>query len=1181
VYATSFNEGRRDLTSVLQVSTDGGNTWSGRLPAAPANCVAVRAGQPSGFGIALRPGTSEALVGTNCGLARTTDGGDHWNRFDPTPGNAAGSVWDAAALPSGRTYACGDDGLLVSPTGADGTWTALGRPASTSGFCSLAVSPEESNVVFIMFGIPRSFGEVFGVGGGRLFQGVVAFDASTGTPSGVTWLELPNPDASIGGAKFRLPFVVTNDRSSGYDVWTGIGNLVRGTCNTPATLPAPNTPRCSAWSNTYTDMDGMLPQNAHGDSGDVTFDPSQSVDACPTLYSSDGGIYRNSLAQDPTLCHDPNFVGSNSGLHAFLLWDMEGVNIPGADAEDLYFGTQDNGLYYTSDGGATSPVWNHRIGGDTYDFAANAVNVAASTNGNEVLAGDRGFLNMTTAVPGGTFLSNPPLDIPEFIARAGGSRFMIAIAKPTSLSGTPIPIGIRDTNDIVNDPFGTALGTWPSSAQPPCHIVVGASPAGAQPYALAGRCFWPDSGSRIPFAGDQLWTYRENSSGVLSWAQIDVPPKNPGDPVSPGAGFGLIAVDPGDANRLYASVVLDGDPRMMRSVDGGDSWVFDEVLTDLMSGSGGFIPYPAVTGDGIYPYLQPLFVAFDPADPNILVAGGASSGVFISSDGGLHWSMLTDPLTPGTSGIPHLPRPMFAHFDHDKPGFVRIYLGTGRGVWRVEIPLADLRITKTDMPDPAFSGESLTYGVTVVNNGPSDATDVTVQDTLPAGVEYAGTSGSCSESPPGTLECTVGTLAAGAQTSFTITVNIPPDLVYLNGGPKTITNSASVSSGEIDPDLSNNTTSEQTLVKAKSDVAIVAFAAVAPPAEVLIGQPVNLTLRKIITNQGPSSPVDVTVSRSAIAPPGSIVSPVSSSETAIAVLKDELRTIDETFTITCGAPGVQTFSFANMIMLANSADIDPDHTNNTTTAAVSVECVLPVAINIKPGSFPNSIDLENNGVIPIAILTTSMGEYGTLIDFDAATIDPFSVRFGPYDEVWDGTGGAPIIHKQGHLEDSFELDETTMDGDLDLMLHFSTQATGIESDDVEACAKGAFAGVGGAVYHFFGCDLIRIVPPLYNPTQAVANFFAHNTTGSALLTVHFINNSAAPAGTTWQWDFGDGNTSSEANSTHTFNAGGIYKITLMAVGPNNTDTLVRTNFVNTKTVSESNPMFIPLIRNGP
>jgi hypothetical protein len=43
----------------------------------------------------------------------------------------------------------------------------------------------------------------------------------------------------------------------------------------------------------------------------------------------------------------------------------------------------------------------------------------------------------------------------------------------------------------------------------------------------------------------------------------------------------------------------------------------------------------------------------------------------------------------------------------------------------------------------------------------------------------------------------------------------------------------------------------------------------------------------------------------------------------MAVAKDELRTIDETFTITCGAVGPQMFSFATRIHPASPA-YDPD-----------------------------------------------------------------------------------------------------------------------------------------------------------------------------------------------------------------------------------------------------------------
>ena len=77
---------------------------------------------------------------------------------------------------------------------------------------------------------------------------------------------------------------------------------------------------------------------------------------------------------------------------------------------------------------------------------------------------------------------------------------------------------------------------------------------------------------------------------------------------------------------------------------------------------------PSARSPGFSGYPQPTLVAFDPLDPDILVAGGADSGVFLSTNGGTRWQLVTDPITPGASGMPHIPRPYYAHFDHDPPG---------------------------------------------------------------------------------------------------------------------------------------------------------------------------------------------------------------------------------------------------------------------------------------------------------------------------------------------------------------------------------------------------------------------------------------------------------------------------------------------------------------------------------
>jgi N-acetylneuraminic acid mutarotase len=96
-----------------------------------------------------------------------------------------------------------------------------------------------------------------------------------------------------------------------------------------------------------------------------------------------------------------------------------------------------------------------------------------------------------------------------------------------------------------------------------------------------------------------------------------------------------------------------------------------------------------------------------------------------------------------------------------------------------------------------------------------------------------------------------------------------------------------------------------------------------------------------------------------------------------------------------------------------------------------------IAIDIKPGTFPNSINPRGKGVIPVAILTTDT--------FDATAVDPTTVRFGP-----NGTEAAPV---QSALED------VDGDGDTDMILHFKTQDTGIVCGDTSASLTGeTFSG---------------------------------------------------------------------------------------------------------------------------
>ncbi|MFN2511680.1 MAG: Calx-beta domain-containing protein [Pyrinomonadaceae bacterium] len=123
-------------------------------------------------------------------------------------------------------------------------------------------------------------------------------------------------------------------------------------------------------------------------------------------------------------------------------------------------------------------------------------------------------------------------------------------------------------------------------------------------------------------------------------------------------------------------------------------------------------------------------------------------------------------------------------------------------------PASDLSITKSDSPDPVTVGNNLTYGLTASNNGPADATGVTITDTLPTGVTFvsaSATQGPCSHSS-GTVTCTIGNLANNATSTVTIVVT------PIAAG--NIMNTASVTGNEADPNSANNTTTQGTTVAA-------------------------------------------------------------------------------------------------------------------------------------------------------------------------------------------------------------------------------------------------------------------------------------------------------------------------------------------------------------------------------
>ncbi|MFQ5856568.1 MAG: DUF11 domain-containing protein, partial [Anaerolineae bacterium] len=102
-----------------------------------------------------------------------------------------------------------------------------------------------------------------------------------------------------------------------------------------------------------------------------------------------------------------------------------------------------------------------------------------------------------------------------------------------------------------------------------------------------------------------------------------------------------------------------------------------------------------------------------------------------------------------------------------------------------------------DNPAPTV-GDTVTFTITASNAGPDDATNAAVLDLLPAGVTFISaipSQGTCIQTN-GTVVCILGTLDSGARATMTISVGLT--------APGDITNTATVSGNETDPDTTNN-----------------------------------------------------------------------------------------------------------------------------------------------------------------------------------------------------------------------------------------------------------------------------------------------------------------------------------------------------------------------------------------
>jgi PKD repeat protein len=98
-------------------------------------------------------------------------------------------------------------------------------------------------------------------------------------------------------------------------------------------------------------------------------------------------------------------------------------------------------------------------------------------------------------------------------------------------------------------------------------------------------------------------------------------------------------------------------------------------------------------------------------------------------------------------------------------------------------------------------------------------------------------------------------------------------------------------------------------------------------------------------------------------------------------------------------------------------------------------------------------------------------------------------------------------------------------------------------------------------------------------TTPVAAFLSTVESGTAPLTVQFVDSSVNTP-TSWVWSFGDGNTSTLQNPSHTYTTEGTYTVTLTVTNAGGSDTMTKARYISV-TYAEPLTSFTSNVTRGP
>lgn len=572
---------------------------------------------------------------TRTGVWRSTDGGGAWTRV--LPSTVKGGCLDLAMR-------AGTDGdFLFASCGTfeqatvyraqhaerDEPWTAvLSEPGM--GRTTLAIAPSRPSTIYALSASNSD-------------QALLAVYRSDSSGDPGTWsARVTRDDANrLNTLLLSNPITATQFTcGGGFDNPLPMGWY----CNTIAVDPVDPERVFAAGVDLFRSDDGGAnwglasywwaagPAHLHADQHNIVFDPRYDGASNQTIYlTNDGGVYRTDNANAAIATGNQATCSVTNSTMVFT-----------SLAHD-YGVTQ---FYH----GAVFPDGTRFLGGAQDN--ATLTGEAGSTDWQMVIGGDGGYVAIDPSDPSHVYGEFQNANI--FRSDDGGIDFDIPAHKGLSdnfLFVTPLVLDVNHPSRL----WTGGLAMWRTDNRGANWLQAGATfPSPVSAIAIA------PGQSDVVVAGTTGGSIYRTTSATTATAQSEW------SRVQPRAGWvSSLNFDPREAAVLYATYAGFGGRHVWKSADGGNSW-------SSIDGS----------GDGSMPDIPVHSLAVDPARPDRLYAG-TDLGVFVTGDGGAHWSVENTGFAAAVTEWVTIARgergPAIYAFTH------------GRGAWRAELTPAGKR----------------------------------------------------------------------------------------------------------------------------------------------------------------------------------------------------------------------------------------------------------------------------------------------------------------------------------------------------------------------------------------------------------------------------------------------------------------------------------------------------------